>query len=64
MLANRYLDSDTFIGTYGMEYVKRKRQSGDFDIEKAIRRACRASSRTIERIGAQESIPWSDEIGE
>jgi ribokinase len=59
-----YLSSDTFVGTYAVEYVKHKRQGGDFDIEKAIWRACRASARTIERIGAQESIPWSDEIGE
>jgi len=52
---------DTFVGTYAVEYVRQKLQ-GRWDISEAIARACRASARTIERLGAQESIPWSDEI--
>ena len=52
---------DTFVGTYAVEYIKQKRM-GHWDIRKAIRRACSASARTIERLGAQEAIPWADEI--
>ncbi|KAI9744318.1 MAG: hypothetical protein M1818_002470 [Claussenomyces sp. TS43310] len=52
---------DTFVGNYATEYIKQK-QGGEWDIVKAITRACKASAKTIERFGAQESIPWADEI--
>ncbi|KAH7311519.1 Ribokinase-like protein [Stachybotrys elegans] len=52
---------DTFVGNYAVEYMRQK-QLGEWDIVKAIARACKASARTIERLGAQEAIPWSDEI--
>jgi ribokinase len=44
-----------------MEYIRQK-QLDQWDISKAVARACKASARTIERLGAQESIPWADEI--
>ena len=50
---------DTFVGAYAVEYVQQKRR-GEWTIQKAIRRACKAAARTIESLGAQESIPWSD----
>lgn len=60
--ANTHLDaSDTFVGMYAVEYLQQKRR-GEWDIVKAIKYACKASARTIERLGAQESIPWIDEI--
>jgi ribokinase len=60
--ANACIDCrDTFVGTYAVEYIRHK-QKGEWDIQKAIARACKASARTIERLGAQESIPWDDEI--
>lgn len=37
-------------------------RQGQFDIEKAISRACKAAARTIEQLGCQESIPWKDEL--
>ncbi|KAH8601012.1 Ribokinase-like protein [Bisporella sp. PMI_857] len=54
---------DTFVRIYAVEYV-RQRQLGGWDIEKAIARACKASARTIEMIGAQDSILWRNEIHE
>ncbi|GAM42074.1 hypothetical protein TCE0_043f15717 [Talaromyces pinophilus] len=52
---------DTFVGNYATEYIKQK-QLGTWDISRAVTRACKASARTIQRLGAQESIPWADEI--
>jgi hypothetical protein len=62
LCANTHLDArDTFVGMYAVEYLQQKHR-GEWDIEKAIKHACKASARTIERLGAQESIPWIDEI--
>jgi hypothetical protein len=52
---------DIFVGTYGVEFVKQKRM-GKWDIRHAVQRACKASGRTICVLGAQEAIPWADEI--
>ena len=54
---------DTFVGMYAVEYVQQKNR-GEWVTEKAIKHACKASARTIERLGAQDSIPWIDEIDE
>lgn len=51
---------DTFVGMYSVEYITQK-QEGEWNISRAIARACRASARTIERLGAQEAIPWGNE---
>ncbi|KAH8889754.1 Ribokinase-like protein [Thozetella sp. PMI_491] len=48
---------DTFVGQYALEVV-----GGAFDIEKAIQTANRAAAKTVERLGAQISIPWKDEL--
>lgn len=48
---------DTFIGAYALEVVK-----VPFDVERAVIRANRAAAKTVERKGAQSSIPWLDEI--
>ncbi|CAI4211287.1 unnamed protein product [Parascedosporium putredinis] len=48
---------DTFVGVYALEAVK-----PDFDIERAVRHANLAASKTVTRKGAQESIPWFDEL--
>lgn len=49
---------DTFVGVYAVEAVK----DGKFDIAKAVQLANRAASKTVLRKGAQESIPWRDEL--
>ncbi|CAN8105944.1 unnamed protein product [Discula destructiva] len=54
---------DTFVGYYATEYIRQKRL-GEWDIDLAVARACKAAARTIQHVGAQESIPWSDEIDE
>ena len=65
-LTDDFNDSDTFIGAYAVEFVKQKRghqeAGGVWDIKKAVEFACKASARTIESYGPQESIPWADEV--
>ncbi|KAJ1324197.1 ribokinase [Microdochium nivale] len=48
---------DTFVGAYALAVV-----GGDFDIERAVRVANAAAALTVQRKGAQESIPWLDEL--
>lgn len=48
---------DTFVGSYALGIVRREK-----NIEEVVRYACLAAARTIEKIGAQDSIPWSDEV--
>ena len=48
---------DTFVGAYALEVV-----SGAFDVEAAVRKANHAAAKTVERPGAQDSIPWRDEL--
>jgi ribokinase len=52
---------DTFVGTYASEYLRQK-GTGKWDIKRAVSRACQASAHTIGKLGAQEAIPWLDEI--
>ncbi|KAI1190453.1 Ribokinase-like protein [Nemania serpens] len=49
---------DTFVGQYALDVVG----PGEFDIEAAVRRANRAAAKTVEKMGAQDSIPWRDEL--
>ena len=51
---------DTFVGTYALDVVGA--DGVEFDIEAAVRRATKAAKITVERPGAQASIPWRDEI--
>ena len=53
---------DTFTGAYATEYVRQKITQDTWDIEKAVIRACKASAVTICTLGAQDGIPWADEI--
>ena len=55
--------SDTFTGAYGSEYLRQK-VAGEWDIKKAITRANKAAALTIGKLGAQEGIPWANEIDE
>ncbi|KAI1461366.1 Ribokinase-like protein [Annulohypoxylon moriforme] len=48
---------DTFVGMYALDVV-----SGNFNIEEAVKKANRAAAKTVERLGAQDSIPWRDEL--
>ncbi|KAI1386368.1 Ribokinase-like protein [Hypoxylon trugodes] len=48
---------DTFVGRYALDVV-----SGNFQIEDAVKKANRAAAKTVERLGAQDSIPWRDEL--
>lgn len=56
---------DTFVGQYALDVVSSGAGGGDdaaFDIEAAVRRANRAAAKTVEKLGAQSSIPWRDEL--
>ncbi|KAJ2903760.1 Ribokinase-like protein [Zalerion maritima] len=51
---------DTFVGMYALDVVG----AGGvcFDVETAVRKANKAAKITVERPGAQASIPWRDEL--
>lgn len=53
---------DTFVGAYALDAAAARVRGEPFDIEAAVRRANRAAARTVERLGAQVSIPWRDEL--
>ncbi|KAM0275879.1 hypothetical protein ACHAQH_007309 [Verticillium albo-atrum] len=53
---------DTFVGSYCVAVVRAAKEGVPFDIEQAIRAANHAAAKTVERRGAQDSIPWRDEL--
>ncbi|KAF2115016.1 Ribokinase-like protein [Lophiotrema nucula] len=52
---------DTFTGAYASEYLRQK-ETGQWDIRKAVVRANKAAALTITHLGAQQGIPWANEI--
>ncbi|QPC77987.1 hypothetical protein HYE68_008739 [Fusarium pseudograminearum] len=52
---------DTFTGAYASDYLRQK-QKGTWDLRSTVVRANKASAITIQSLGAQNGIPWSDEI--
>ncbi|KAF2125330.1 ribokinase-like protein [Dothidotthia symphoricarpi CBS 119687] len=57
---------DTFTGAYTVAVARWKvmSQEADFDLDAAIAHANRAASLTVQKAGAQSSIPWADEVPE
>jgi ribokinase len=57
---------DTFAGAYTVAVARWKAtaQDTDFNLDAAIAHANRAASMTVQREGAQSSIPWADEVPE
>jgi hypothetical protein len=55
------LNRDTFTGAYSSDYLRQKAK-GTWDIKSAVIRANKAAAMTIMSVGAQDGIPWSDEI--
>lgn len=55
---------DTFVGAYAVAVVRAGEGDGEgvLDLEKVVRWACKASARTVQKEGAQGSIPWADEV--
>jgi len=55
---------DTFVGAYSVAVARWKAMSrgAEFDLAAAIRHANRAASLTVQKAGAQSSIPWVDEV--
>jgi ribokinase len=49
------------MGNYALEYVRQKHHD-TWDIKEAVGHGCKAAAKTMEQLGAQESIPWADEI--
>ncbi|KAI9662757.1 MAG: hypothetical protein M1829_006152 [Trizodia sp. TS-e1964] len=52
---------DTFTGAYASDYLRQKAK-GIWDIKSAVIRANKAAAITIQTVGAQDGIPWADEI--
>ncbi len=52
---------DTFVGQYALEVVSTP-PGAPFDMAAAVKKANRAAAKTVERKGAQDSIPWRDEL--
>lgn len=57
---------DTFAGAYTVAVARWKAMSrgADFDLDAAITYANRAASMTVQKAGAQSSIPWANEVQE
>ncbi|KAF1995227.1 ribokinase-like protein [Amniculicola lignicola CBS 123094] len=57
---------DTFAGAYSVAVAHWKAMSrgSDFDLDVAIAHANRAASMTVQKKGAQSSIPWANEVPE
>ncbi|KAI0132523.1 Ribokinase-like protein [Xylariales sp. AK1849] len=55
---------DTFVGSYALAAVAAKAAgtTSTFDIAGAVRRSNKAAAKTVEKLGAQDSIPWRDEL--
>lgn len=55
---------DTFVGAYSVAVARWKavKQKNEFDLDAAIRYANLAASFTVQKAGAQASIPWVDEV--
>ncbi|KAF1954044.1 ribokinase [Byssothecium circinans] len=54
---------DTFVGAYTVAVARWKAKGGAaFDLGAAIEHANRAASMTVQKAGAQSSIPWVDEV--
>ncbi|KAK6600867.1 ribokinase [Botrytis cinerea] len=68
---------DTFVGAYAVDLVRHTSPSAfsstasatqptdqdqDQILLSAVRKACKAAARTVEKEGAQSAIPWADEI--
>jgi ribokinase len=51
---------DTFVGAYAVEAVRG--HVDEWDMEGAVKWACRAAGRTVEKKGAQSAIPWASEV--
>ncbi|MCJ1285520.1 hypothetical protein MMC26_004860 [Xylographa opegraphella] len=52
---------DTFVGAYAVQWVKEK-QRGQWSLRSTVEYACKASARTIQQVGCQESIPWASDF--
>ena len=52
---------DTFVGAYAVRAAKHKHGYGAFNLKEAVSWANTAASKTVEKEGAQKSIPWLDE---
>ncbi|KAK4195221.1 putative ribokinase protein [Triangularia verruculosa] len=67
LLTGRKKNRDTFTGAYCSEYLRQQTASNNdgrnWDIRSAVVRGNKAAAMTVMRgVGAQEGIPWADEI--
>lgn len=53
---------DTFVGAYASKVAQHKRAGTPFDLRGAVTWATRAAGLTVQKEGAQASIPWLDDM--
>lgn len=53
---------DTFVGAYAVSVVSQTADRDNVDIEQAVRGANKAAAMTVQKKGAQEAIPYLDEL--
>lgn len=53
---------DTFVGAYAVRVAQHIEDGTFFDLKAAVKWANVAASKTVEKEGAQNSIPWLDEL--
>ena len=53
---------DTFVGAYAVKVVRAEEEGVSFNLKEAVEWANLAASKTVEKEGAQCSIPWLDEV--
>lgn len=58
---------ETFIGAYAVEYLRQvsigpRKKEGDWNIEAAVQRGCKAASYILSHEGCIYPLPWANEI--
>ena len=53
---------DTFVGAYAARIARHKKTGTSFDLEEAVDWANSAAIRAVEKAGAQDAIPWLDDM--
>lgn len=57
---SKYL-REMFVGAYAVEYTE-QRTRGEWDIEAAVKRACRAAMLELDHPGCIHHVPWADDV--
>lgn len=56
------LRSDTFTAVYAAEYLRQKTTQEEWNIGKAVVRACKAAALCVTGLNSWDPVPWADEV--